>query len=140
MWFDKSVKFDEIDAQFVGIATALEILLTSRGSLKNLSSTWGGITQQLADRCAYLLGHDLESTIEIAKRVKKLYGVRSKIVHGGGKPTAEELFDLVELASDAILNFVQRGFSSFEEFEMWVHHLRYSVNLDEIERFRTETN
>jgi len=140
MWLDKSVKFDEIDAQFVGFATALEVLLVSRGSASNIASTWGSITQQLADRCAFLLGHDLKSTMEIARRVKKLYGTRSKIVHSGEQPTTEDLLDLAELTSNIILNFVQRGFSSFEHFETWIRHIQYSVNLDEINRFQEETN
>lgn len=128
LWFDKAVNFDEPDAQFVGLATALEILLIGESN--------ASITQQLADRCAFLLGDDLESTIACAVHVKKLYGVRSGIVHSGKEPTASEVVEMTQLASRVILDFVQRNFRSFEHFEEWIKRLHYSVNLNEIERYR----
>lgn len=128
LWFDKAVNFDEPDAQFVGLATALEILLIGESN--------AGITQQLADRCAFLLGHDLESTIACAVHVKKLYGVRSGIVHSGKEPTASEVVEMTQWASRVILDFVQRNFRSFDHFEEWIKRLHYSVNLNEIERYR----
>lgn len=84
-WFDKAVSFTEPDAQFVGLATALETLLVSRSDVSNPFSTWSSISQQLADRCALLLGEGVDSAIQIARDVKELYGVRSKIVHDGKK-------------------------------------------------------
>lgn len=136
LWFDKAVNFDEPDAQFVGLVTALESLLVSKADISNPFSTWSGITQQLADRCAFLLGHDLESTLEVAARVKTLYGVRSGIVHSGKEPSATELNEMIHLVSRVILDFVQRNFRSFEHFEEWIKRRHYSVNLNEIERYR----
>lgn len=134
MWFDKAVNFDESDAQFVGLATALEILLTSEANINNPFSTWSGIAQQLADRCAFLMGHDLESRLEVVRRVKDLYGTRSGIVHGGKAPTTTELIEMVQLVSLVILNFIQCDFTSFEHFEGWIRQLQYSINLNEIGR------
>lgn len=136
LWFDKAVNFDEPDAQFVGLATALEILLVGESSINNLYSTWSGITQQLADRCAFLLGHDLESTLECATRVKKLYGIRSSIVHSGKEPTSADIMEMAQLTSRVILDFAQRNFTSFADFEEWIKRRHYSVNLNEIERYR----
>lgn len=126
LWHEKAVHFDQPDAQFVGLATALEILLVSKGSASNLFRTWAGITQQLAERCAFLLGHDLESTMDMAARIKQLYAVRSKIVHSGEEPTKEDLSELNDLVSRVILDFVQRDFSSFSEFEDWITRMKYS--------------
>jgi hypothetical protein len=136
MWFDKAVNFDEPDAQFVGLATALEILLVSKADISNPFSSWSGITQQLADRCAFLLGHDLESTLKVAAQIKTLYGVRSGIVHSGKEPSNIELDEMTQLVSLVILDFVQRNFLSFEYFEKWIKNLHYSVNLTEIERYQ----
>lgn len=140
IWFDKAVNFDEPDAQFVGLATALEILLVGESNIHNPSISWSGITQQLADKCAFLLGHDLESILEVVESVKRLYKIRSGIVHGGKEPTTSELNEMIDLASRVILDFVQRGFSSFDHFEEWIKRLHYSVNLNEIERYRETRN
>lgn len=136
LWFDKAVNFDEPDAQFVGLATALEILLVGESSINNLYSTWSGITQQLADRCAFLLGHDLESTLECAASVKKLYSIRSSIVHTGEEPTSADVVEMTQLTSRVILDFAQRNFTSFPEFETWIRRLHYSINFNELERYR----
>lgn len=71
-WFDKAVNFDETDAQFVGLATALEILLVRTADADNPFSSWLGITQQLGERCAFLLGSDLRSTLEFSAQIKLL--------------------------------------------------------------------
>lgn len=132
MWFEKAVNFDEPDAQFVGLATALEILLVNKADVSNPFSTWSGITQQLADRCAFLEGHDLPSTMKVVSDVKRLYGVRSGIVHSGKEPTTDELREMVRLVSRVIIDFVEKKFSSYEAFEEWINKLKYSVNLNEL--------
>jgi hypothetical protein len=135
-WFDKAVNFDEPDAQFVGLAIALEILLVHSGDIKNPFSSWAGISQQLAERCAFLLGHDLRSTKEFAVQAKRLYGIRSRIVHEGVEPRAEDVEEMLELTSRIILDFAQRDFKTFDHFEEWLNNLKFSVSFNEIKRYR----
>jgi hypothetical protein len=42
----------------------------------------GGLTEMLADRCAYLVSNDIKGRKSIKKDFKELYDARSKIVHG----------------------------------------------------------
>ncbi len=41
-----------------------------------------GLTETLADRCGYLVGTNFEQRRTVTKRFKKLYDIRSNIVHG----------------------------------------------------------
>lgn len=64
------------------------------------------LTSRLADRCAYLLGASYKDRDDIRKRFKKMYDVRSKVVHGR-RPTlshsdAQELDYAQEILGDVI--------------------------------------
>ena len=76
------------DQSFVGLSMALEaVLSTSRDE----------ITHKIAERVALVLETDSRKRIEAYEKVKKLYGMRSKLVHGAahqtkkGKLTSESL-------------------------------------------------
>jgi len=64
------------EESFLQHAIAMESLLSDKDGA-------GEITFKLAARCAHLIGPDSQSRNDIFKEVKKLYGVRSKIVHRG---------------------------------------------------------
>ena len=92
-----------------------------------------GITQMLAERTAFLLGKDQAERIEWHRAVTKLYGSRSKVMHGDTDPiTDDELAKwayLVWIAVRALLNRVSE-FSTVEQFESWVRGQRYSLPSD----------
>lgn len=50
----------------------------------------GFITQTLADRCAYLIGTEIKGRKNIRENFKKLYDIRSKLVHGGATELGED--------------------------------------------------
>jgi hypothetical protein len=60
---------------FLQICIGLETLLGDDESN-------GGLTETLADRCAYLISSDIKGRKTIKENFKKLYKIRSKIVHG----------------------------------------------------------
>lgn len=62
-----------LETRFVGLTTGLEALV---------SSSDREITHQLAERIAFLLRTSGVERLEMYKAVKRLYGVRSTIVHG----------------------------------------------------------
>ncbi len=64
------------DQAFVSLMTAVEALL---------STDTGEITHAVAERAALLLARRGEERLEIYKRTKRLYGVRSHLVHGSAK-------------------------------------------------------
>ena len=58
------------------------------------------------------------------KKAKKLYDIRSKIVHSGHyKATEEKYYEVYNIAKIAILRLLTnqyvQGFRSLEEFEDW---------------------
>ncbi|MBI0276284.1 hypothetical protein I6H07_10785 [Hafnia alvei] len=42
----------------------------------------GGLTNILSDRCAYLIGKNINDRKNIKKAFKEIYQIRSKIIHG----------------------------------------------------------
>ena len=60
---------------YVSLSVALEALLSTQNS---------EVTHQLAERVAVLLGTEAQKPSDLYRRVKRLYGTRSDIVHGRG--------------------------------------------------------
>lgn len=65
---------------------------------------------------------------ELMKKIKKLYGIRSNIVHSGHYEVTEEKYNEVyNIAKSIILKLLAnryvKGFSSLEEFENWLKEL-----------------
>jgi hypothetical protein len=83
------------DQAFVSLATSLEALLTS---------SRGKITRPLAERCAILAERDPRRRVALYHEMKRLYGVRSKLVHGKvvlkkGRQTYDSLLVTAKRAS-----------------------------------------
>lgn len=72
--FDSKVNENET-LSFLQICIGLESLLGDDDSN-------GGLTETLADRCAYLISNNIKERSTIKKQFKDLYKVRSKLVHG----------------------------------------------------------
>ena len=89
-----------------------------------------GITEMLAERTAFLLGDDRESRMSWHKAVKKLYGSRSKVMHGELDPISNEELTrwayLVWTATRALLNGLH-AWNSVEDFVRWVRVQRYTL-------------
>jgi hypothetical protein len=87
---------DEREESFLGFAIALESLLGDKEG--------GEITFKLAVRCAHLLGATSDERKSIFDSVKKLYGVRSKIVHRGStEVTDADLGQMRNIVLNAIV-------------------------------------
>lgn len=72
--FDSKANENET-LSFLQVCIALESLLGDEESS-------GGLTETLADRCAYLISSDIKGRKAIKEKFKELYRIRSKIVHG----------------------------------------------------------
>lgn len=125
-WHSKGINADNIDEQFVALAIALESLLVSDEGI-NPKVGWGGITQQLAERVAFLLGHDYESRVNLERRVKGLYGMRSKIVHEGQTASHENLILFNRVVENSIWAFASRRFTSWDDFLDWTSRQKFST-------------
>lgn len=72
--FDASINDNET-LSFVQTCIGLEAILGDDSDKENL-------TEALSDRCAYLIGTNIEKRRKIKERFKELYRLRSKLVHG----------------------------------------------------------
>jgi len=71
---------------FVKAATALEVLF----SANEKGVITPSIMAQIAESCAFLLGDTPAVAVEIERQVRRLYGVRSAVVHSGKDSVAED--------------------------------------------------
>lgn len=72
--FDAEIEEDET-TRFIKTCIGLEAVLTDQ--IEGV-----GITEQLADRCAFLLSKTTGERERIRKKIREIYRLRSKIVHG----------------------------------------------------------
>jgi len=72
--FNKAIQSDNLEETFIDFITTLEILF--------LRSRSGEIRYKLANRVASLVGEE-ENSYQIYKDVKKLYDLRSSVLHSG---------------------------------------------------------
>jgi Apea-like HEPN len=128
-WYSKAINADSLDEQFVSLAIALESLLADKES-SSLTETWGSISQKLADRVAFLLGGNYQHRSELLAGTKKLYGLRSGIVHSGKSATQEELFQVDDLVNSVIIAFLKHNFSNWDDFKDWEKQQKYIIPSD----------
>lgn len=74
-WYFDSVAEKDPTISFLQICIGLEALLGGSEQSK-------GVTDTLADRCAYIIGSTFKTRSISREKFKKLYQIRSKIVHG----------------------------------------------------------
>ena len=77
-WFFESFYGENQLLSFIQIIVALEILLG-----ENAASDITGLGELLRNRCAYLIGKSRQQREDILEDFKKIYNLRSKIVHRG---------------------------------------------------------
>lgn len=74
-WAFDSLTNDNNTLAFIQACIGLEAILGDDETKDNITAT-------LADRCSYLLGDSISARKSIRENFKKLYGIRSKVVHG----------------------------------------------------------
>lgn len=89
-WLGRSLQEEAIQAAFIEASIALESIFTY--SEKAIVSP--SILSQISESTALLLGQDLNDRLEIEKHIKKLYEIRSGIVHAGTKDVSEESYSI----------------------------------------------
>jgi hypothetical protein len=73
-WYGEAMSEKEFNSLIIKYATCLEALFNSRE---------GGISEQISEFTAHVIGKNKEERMEIYSTVKKLYSLRSNAVHGG---------------------------------------------------------
>ncbi|QCC92438.1 hypothetical protein E7735_16470 [Enterobacter cloacae] len=88
-WLGEAYIEENKASAFIKVAVAMEALL--KIDEKGIISS--SIMSTIAEQCAFLLGEDVNDCIEIEEKVKKMYGIRSKIVHSGSNSVEEYLLE-----------------------------------------------
>jgi hypothetical protein len=76
--YDSKVNDYDQTMAFVQLSVALEAVL-------GVDAKKDGVTERLADRCAYLIGNNVDERKKIRKEFEKFYSVRSDLIHGRSK-------------------------------------------------------
>ncbi|PTP11726.1 hypothetical protein CWO36_24275 [Vibrio splendidus] len=125
-WFGKAINSEVFEEQFLFFAISIESLLVGNEPDSPFANQ-GSITQKISDRSAFLIGKDFNSRVKIEKDLKKLYGLRSKIVHTGAKVKNTDVIKIECLAKKLILKFSKENYLSHESFIEWIKRAQYGI-------------
>lgn len=130
-WYSESLENFIVYHKIVGFITALETLLTGRKMTEN--TTDKGISELFSERGAIIMCETYEKRIEMKKRLKEIYSLRSTIVHGSGRTsdiTTGKLLEIQSLTAQIIMQVIKltkdEGIKSLEELNDFVMKKLYS--------------
>jgi hypothetical protein len=92
--------------RFLQICIALEAILGEEAPSE-------GLTKTLADRCAYLVSKDIRRRRAIREDFQKLYGARSKLVHGRRRSLHAAEAVLLEWGERLLQEVIDREIDNF---------------------------
>ncbi len=121
-WFSSAVKQEEVENAFLLMIIALESLFTHEHG--------NPIGVQIAEGTALILGSEVEQRRQIKNLVKKFYGFRSAISHGGKKHITEgDYFSLLNIVGSVITALVDinEKFQSQKDLLTWIEELKLST-------------
>lgn len=131
-WLAESTKPDTNNSRFAKISFALETLIG--GEPKDEDLKVRGITAMLAERAAFIIGEEFDDRWAIDKEIRKYYGLRSNIVHGGeGDVSLDDIDNFGQLVRRLALALLEKldelgdEIRDIEELEKWVKVQRYTA-------------
>ena len=128
MWLGKSLRNENIGDAFLQETIALECLLTRQEKNYCISPSIG---YSLAETLALLVGTTKENRINILKDIKKLYGLRSSIVHSGKSDISinsyYQLFDYIKKGIYIILDLIdEKKLQNIDELYNYIDDIKFS--------------
>lgn len=120
-WFASSQTQVERENEFLNLTTCLEVFFTPEGG--------DPISNSIAESLAFILGKDLVERKRLKKRVKELYGLRSKISHGSHSSVLDkDITDLKSIATSLLAKMTERSkdFSSRNDLMDWLETQKLS--------------
>ncbi len=138
-WLAEATMLDSYQTRFVKIAFALEALVG--GEPKKAEGLKAkGIAAMLAERAAFIAGRDLNDRLDIDRDIRKYYGMRGGIVHGGERDiSADDIAgfgDLVRRLALALLgklNELGNQLNTVEKLVSWMKTQRYTLPKEDLE-------
>lgn len=128
-WIGQAMIEKSYASAFIKAAISLEIIFThSEKVIVNAS-----ILSQICENTALLLGSNSEDCLEIEKNAKRLYGLRSAIVHSGKKDVERKEFSqMLQLSRAVVTRIVSdkelSGLRNVEEFYRLIKLKKYSCS------------
>ena len=128
MWLGKSLRNENIGDAFLQISIALECLLTRQEKNSFINPS---ITYSLSETLAFLVGNTKEERLSIFKDIKKLYSLRSAIVHSG-KSNIEvkdyyDFFNFVRQGIYTILKLIEeKKYHNIDDIYSYIDNLKFS--------------
>jgi hypothetical protein len=121
-WTAEAIGDANAASAFVKAAIALEVLfsITEKGVITP------SIMAQIAESCAFILGDSPTSSAKVEHEVKRLYGVRSAIVHSGKDSVeTQDLNALIQTCRDVVLVLLSRKeFENIDSMTMLAEQLK----------------
>lgn len=130
-WTGEAIGDRNAASAFVKGAIALEVMFSAKE--KGIIIT-PSIMAQVAESCAFVLGNDEAHACEIEREVKRLYGIRSAVVHSG-KDTVEEtdLDSLVRVCRGVITALLSKeefvDIKKMSDLADYFKHRKYSGSI-----------
>ncbi|MBD2652779.1 hypothetical protein H6G45_04555 [Synechocystis sp. FACHB-383] len=128
-WIGQSIAEPLPQSAFLKSAIALEIIFTY--SEKAIITP--SILNQISEGTALILGKDIKDRLEIEAKVKKLYGLRSAIVHSGNKNISEsDYHNMLEISRAVVAKLLTSkaliSIESVEKLYELLKRTKYSGN------------
>lgn len=125
-WMGEARLTANLEDAFVKNSIALEsLLLGPGGQLSDPRASIGSITSQLAERAAFLLGRNGEEREKIVKDIRRLYSLRSKIVHRAGNVNEADLTLWELYIGQCLMAVLTFEFRDIDSLRKWVNRLKF---------------
>ena len=125
-WIGMAISEKEPSIAFIQCAFAIECLLQNDGGFITK-----GITAQISEYAAFIVGCEKESRQDVASTFVKLYSIRSAIAHGQNKELLDnELQEIIWLSKQIVINFLLKPelkcINSTKALKEYIESKRYS--------------
>ena len=120
-WFSVALTQDENSNSFLFLIVALESLFKPEQG-----NSIGGT---VAESVAFLMADNLEGRKKRISLVRKFYGKRSGVAHGGKKTISDtDLYTLINIAGTSIMATIEKLsiFTTQKEFMSWIEDQKLS--------------
>jgi hypothetical protein len=130
-WTGQALADPNAASAFVKAAIALEVMFSANEKAVISPS----IMAQIAESCAFLLGNKETSPIEIEREVKRLYGIRSSIVHSGKDSVDEgDLNSFINICRGIVIVLLSKeefaGIKTIAKLTEYFKHRKYSISAE----------
>ncbi len=114
-WFSQSQNQAELNSELLYLTICLEVFFSPERGER--------ISEFISESIAFMLEDSFEERKQIKKKSKYLYDLRSKVVHGSGKPISEEdVRELQKITLKVIRKLIKNEmkFQSDKELREWI--------------------